>query len=200
VLEVGSGIGATTLLLNNGSAENWSLLEPDANMREVLQKKINNNILPLNCRLISGTIDSISKNDQFDCIIYIDVLEHIRYDKDEITKAAGLLKPGGHLIILSPAFQYLYNPFDKAIGHYRRYSKKSLTKTGTSSILIQKLFYLDSIGFFASLFNKLLLRQSYPTKKQIMFWDKWIIPISKITDSIFFYSFGKSILAIWKKQ
>lgn len=60
--------------------------------------------------------------------------------------------------------------------------------------------YLDSVGFFASLMNKLLLRQSYPAKRQVQVWDQLMIPVSRITDRIFFYSFGKSILAVWKKQ
>jgi len=59
---------------------------------------------------------------------------------------------------------------------------------------------MDSMGFFASLVNKLLLKQSYPTHKQVQWWDKRLIPVSKITDRIFFYSFGKSILAVWKKN
>jgi len=47
--------------------------------------------------------------------------------------------------------------------------------------------------------NKLFLRQKYPTLKQVRFWDKWMIPISKIKDKLLFHSFGKSIIAVWKK-
>lgn len=56
------------------------------------------------------------------------MLEHIEADAAEMNKAAALLNPGGHIIVLSPAFQFLYNPFDKAIGHYRRYNKRMLKK------------------------------------------------------------------------
>jgi 2-polyprenyl-3-methyl-5-hydroxy-6-metoxy-1,4-benzoquinol methylase len=200
VLEVGAGIGGTTLLLNKGKTDNWLLLEPDETMQKILQQKINNKLLPSNCKTIQGTLDSLDINDKFDSIIYIDVLEHIEDDATEIKKAVEHLEQGGHLIILSPAFRFLFSPFDKAIGHYRRYTRKTLSAIQPASLTRQKMIYLDSVGFFASLLNKLLLRQSYPAQKQVQVWDQWMIPVSKITDRIFFYSFGKSILAVWKKQ
>jgi SAM-dependent methyltransferase len=200
VLETGAGTGGTTILLNNNIASHWLLLEPDKAMQEILEQKIKSGLLPANCNIHGGTIDQLNKEQLFDCIIYIDVLEHISDDTGEIRKAASCLKPGGRLIVLSPAFNFLYSPFDKAIGHYRRYNKHALAGLADPSLVTERLFYLDTIGFFASLVNKLLLKQRYPTEKQINFWDKWMIPVSKITDRVFFYSFGKSILAIWKKQ
>jgi len=58
----------------------------------------------------------------------------------------------------------------------------------------------DSIGFFAALANKLLLRKRYPTQKQVLFWDRWMVPVSRVTDKLFIHRFGKSIIGIWKKQ
>lgn len=200
VLEVGAGIGGTTLLLNNNKADSWLLLEPDETMLQALQQKIKDKILPSICSAVEGTLNSLNKNDKFDCIIYIDVLEHIEDDATEIRKAVEHLEQGGHLIILSPAFQFLFSPFDKAIGHYRRYNRKTLSAIQPASLTRRKIIYLDSIGFFASLLNKILLRQSYPAKRQVQVWDRWMIPVSRIMDRIFFYSFGKSILAVWKKQ
>lgn len=200
ILEVGAGIGGTTLLLNNGKAESWLLLEPDEQMQQTLQQKIKGQVLPANCKVVPGTLDSLDINEKFDCIIYIDVLEHIEQDADELNKATNLLVQNGYLIILSPAFQFLFNPFDKAIGHFRRYTRKTLSAIKPISLSQEKIIYLDSAGFFASLLNKLLLRQSYPRKRQVQIWDRWMIPVSRITDRIFFYSFGKSILAVWKKQ
>ncbi len=51
-------------------------------------------------------------------------------------RAKTLLADQGYLIVLVPAHQFLYNEFDKAIGHYRRYNKKMLAAAapeGTSS-------------------------------------------------------------------
>ena len=199
VLEAGAGLGANTTLLNNNSPKSWTLLEPDESMTDSLKNKITANQLPGNCNVITGTLDDLS-HVQFDTIIYIDVLEHIEKDKEELLKAASLLRSGGHIIILSPAFQFLFSPFDKEIGHYRRYSKQGLKKIIPSTLEASRIRYLDSIGFFASLANRMLLRQSYPKLRQVYLWDRWMIPVSKIADKLFFHSFGKSILAILKKD
>jgi len=198
VLETGAGIGATTLLLNNGCYAKWLLLEPDREMSKILDKKISEKELPANCKLQTGTIDQLTEI--FDTILYIDVLEHIESDKEEIKKAAALLSNGGHLIVLSPAFQFLYNPFDKAIGHYRRYNKKMLRQLTPATLKMLNCRYYDTTGYFAALVNKFLLRQKYPTIKQVLFWDRWIIPASRITDKLLFNSFGKSIIAVWEKE
>ena len=114
-------------------------------------------------------------------------------------KAANLLNSGGHIIVLSPAFQFLYNPFDKAIGHYRRYNKKMLGMITPAGLQLVSNKYYDSIGYFAALMNKLFLRKKYPTLKQVLFWDNWMVPVSKVTDKLFFHRFGKSIIGILEK-
>ena len=198
VLEVGAGIGSTTLLLNDGSADQWLMLEPDEQLSSQLKIKLETNALPGNCRLQSGTINHVSS--KYDTIIYIDVLEHIENDVEEMKNAAGLLNADGHIIVLSPAFQFLYSPFDKVIGHYRRYNKKMIEKITPEGLHLIHNRYYDVVGYFAALINRLILKQKYPTLKQIRFWDKWMVPVSKIKDKLLFHSFGKSIIAIWKKE
>ena len=197
VLEVGAGIGATTQLLNDGSAGKWLLLEPDEEMSTGLKKKIDAKELPANCQLQTGTIEDVTST--FDTIIYIDVLEHIEKDAEEMEKAAAILNAGGYIIVLSPAFQFLYNPFDKAIGHHRRYNKKMVRNITPAGLQLISSKYYDSVGYFAALMNKLFLRKKYPTQQQVLFWDNWMVPVSKVTDNIFFHSFGKSIIGVWKK-
>ena len=200
VLEVGAGLGSNTLLLYNDTAQKWILLEPDTTMASLLEKKVRTNELPARCQVIRGTLSMLEKIQQFDTIIYIDVLEHIEDDIQEIETATHLLKPGGRLIILSPAFRFLYSRFDKAIGHYRRYTKPTLKKVIPSSLKKISIRYLDSTGFLMSLANRLFLKQEYPTQKQVNFWDRYGIPVSRIMDRILFFSFGKTILGIWKKE
>ncbi len=197
VLEVGAGIGATTLLLNDGSVKEWILLEPDKEMSALLEKKMESGELPANCLVQTGTIDQVNAN--FDTIIYIDVLEHIEHDANELQKAASLLNTGGIIIVLSPAFNFLYNPFDKAIGHYRRYNKKMLKKITPAGLTLMSMRYYDSTGYFAALMNKLFIRRKYPSQQQVLFWDNWLVPVSTITDQLFLHSFGKSIIAVWNK-
>jgi SAM-dependent methyltransferase len=148
---------------------------------------------------MTETLAEMEKGEKFDSIIYIDVLEHIEHDAEEVQAAARHLKDDGHLIVLSPAHQFLYTPFDKAIGHYRRYNKKTLSALIPAELETVRLIYLDSIGAFASLANKLALQQSMPTLKQILLWDKKLVPTSTFFDPLIRYYVGKTIVGIWRK-
>ncbi|MBC7875276.1 MAG: methyltransferase type 12, partial [Ferruginibacter sp.] len=60
VLEVGAGIGATTLLLNDGTARQWLMLEPDVHLSAALIKIIEAMELPSNCQFQTGIIDQVT--------------------------------------------------------------------------------------------------------------------------------------------
>ncbi len=135
----------------------------------------------------------------FDCILYIDVLEHIEADRAELSGAARRLAPGGALIVLSPAHAWLYSEFDRQIGHCRRYTRASLRAAVPSKVEEEAVFYLDAAGLLASLGNKILLRQSLPTARQIAFWDAWLVRASQWLDPLLGHSLGKSVIGIWRK-
>ncbi len=128
VLEVGAGLGATTETLCGGGENRWVCLEPDKEMAGEIEAKIRAGALPANCEAAALTLEELDEAEKFDSILYIDVLEHIEDDRAEVLAAARHLRAGGHLIVLAPAHQFLYTPFDKAIGHFRRYNKRSNSK------------------------------------------------------------------------
>jgi hypothetical protein len=129
----------------------------------------------------------------------MDVLEHIHDDREQIQAAAQLVRQGGHIIILSPAHQWLFSEFDKSIGHLRRYNKQLLRSLMPSGWTQIKLAYLDCVGVLLSLGNALAVRQAMPSPWQITIWDRFCIPLSRILDSVSREKCGKSILAIWRK-
>ncbi len=200
VCEVGAGIGETTRHLCDGKQGSWLCIEPDAQLVSEIEKKRRSNELPAVVEVLTGTLENVAPGRLFDAIIYIDVIEHIEDDKAELERASARLKPGGHLVILVPAHNFLFSPFDKAIGHFRRYNKRMLLKAIPGGMRKKVLRYLDSLGFFASLANKLFLKQRYPELKQIKFWDNFIVPVSRIADRILFFRAGKSVLGVWEKE
>jgi hypothetical protein len=48
--------------------------------------------------------------------------------------------------------------------------------------------------------NRLVLKQGMPTSNQIRFWDRVMVPISKIADPLLAYRFGKSVVGVWEKK
>jgi SAM-dependent methyltransferase len=199
VLEVGAGLGGTTRVLCRGTERRWVCLEPDPTLGARLDAKIRSGSLPGCSEVRVGTIDGLGEGESFDTILYIDVLEHIEDDRAEVARAARRLRSGGHLIALSPAHQWLFTPFDEAIGHHRRYSRAGFGSLVGADLERVRLDYLDSIGLFASLANKLILRSAMPKPSQITFWDRVLVRMSRTVDPILGHSAGKSVLGVWRK-
>jgi len=194
VLEVGAGIGSNTLAYADLPHSRWVCLEPDI----ALASRITNNPSLGKCELIIGTVADLPAAERFHAIIYMDVLEHIAEDAAELRQSALHLWPGGRIVVLSPAHQWLYTPFDKAIGHYRRYSAAMLRQIGPPGLTLERLRYLDAIGITASLGNRLILSSASPSVSQIRTWDRFLVPLSRIADPLLGYRAGKSVIAVWR--
>ena len=200
VLEVGAGIGANVRYLIRPGVRSLTLLEPDGDLLQRLQSRSWECSRAVPMHYAQGTLESLDPAKRFDAIIYVDVLEHIEDDYSEVARAESLLCEGGHLIVVAPAHPFLFSEFDKAIGHFRRYTRKSLIKLTPAHSDMVDCRYLDSIGLMASLANAVLIRQALPTASQIRFWDSVLVRLSTLTDPLLAYSLGKSVVAVWRRR
>jgi len=190
VLDVGAGIGGNIRALTNPAVTEWVALEPDSRLAASIETE--------RCTVMNGTIESVPKTERFDTILYMDVLEHIADDREEIARATRLLAPAGCLIVLAPAHQFLFSPFDTAVGHYRRYSLKQLHALKPARFRAEMCRLLDSVGFFASLANRAMLRRSVPSERQIALWDRLMVRASRVVDPLAGFRLGKSALMVWR--
>jgi SAM-dependent methyltransferase len=198
VLEVGSGIGSNIPILFNDRVTHWLALEPDERLAAAIEGVSGQEGSHERVAVAVGTTKDLPDHETFDTILYVDVLEHIQDDREELVRASRHLAPGGHLVVLSPAHQFLFSPFDEAIGHVRRYGWRALlelTPAGCQTVTVRML---DSAGFFLSLGNRMAMRSSMPTPGQIKLWDRVFVPVSRWLDRLTGFWFGKSILVIWK--
>ncbi len=199
VLEVGAGIGSNIPYLRTSAVREWTSLEPDAELARRISERVCAGELPDVCKVIAGTLESVDAARKFDTILYIDVLEHIADDAAELQRAARLLASGGNLIVLAPAHQFLFSPFDAAVGHFRRYSAADLVALGPADCRLRRRLMLDCAGLLASLANRVLLRRAAPTRSQITFWDRVLVPISRVLDGVTGHSLGKTVVAVWSR-
>jgi SAM-dependent methyltransferase len=198
VLEVGAGLGATTRRLCDGRQRTWLCLEPDRAMASRLAAAVADGALPRCCQARAGTVRTLPPAARFDAVLYIDVLEHVEDDAAELAAAARVLRPGGVLIVLAPAHAWLYSPFDRAIGHHRRYTRRSLERVAPRGLHRLVLRYLDSVGLLASAGNRFVLRRSLPTARDIARWDRLMVPLSRRLDPWLGFRIGKSVVGIWR--
>ena len=192
-LEVGAGIGSFTSNYKS-LASKITLSEVDADNLDFIKKKFKKD----NFNFTSDYTKNISTN--FDTIMYLNVLEHIKEDDTEILDAFEKLNPNGCLIILVPAHNKLYSKFDKAVGHFRRYDINFFKNIKLQKSKLVKLCYLDSAGYFLYYLNKVFFKEEvYPSKIKILIWDKVFTPLTFFLDKILMYKFGKNILYVVKK-
>lgn len=199
VLEVGAGLGTTTEALCNDDVERWLCLEPDASLAAQCEARLGNRLGRTAVETRVGTVEVLASTEKFDAIVYIDVLEHIEHDAAELARAAKHLKPGGALIVLSPANQWLFSEFDHAVGHFRRYSRSTLAAAFPPALRRERILYADSLGALLSLGNRYVLHRAAPAKEQILFWDRVVVPISRVVDRVLMQSIGRSVIAIYRQ-
>ena len=198
VLEVGGGQGAITRHLLECKPQRLTVCEPDADFAAILRDRFGEV-----AEIVPGRLDDVpAEAGSFDAIVYVDVLEHIGDDQDEVRRAALRLKLDGTLVIGGPAHSWLYSPFDAAIGHWRRYDRQSIEALVRASGLLrlERFKYFDSVGMVLSFGNRYLARRSMPSRKQIQFWNNVILPMSRGMDCVLRHRFGKSFVAVARRR
>ena len=193
IFEVGAGLGSFSREYIR-KFNQVHLSDLDSHNFAELKKKFSDSKTKISQEKIQDT------NQTYNTIIYLNVLEHIKEDEEEMNIAGSKLNLGGNLIILVPAHQNLYSKFDEAVGHCKRYETDFFTNFKNPNLKLKKLIYLDMLGYLLYFLNRLFFREEvYPSQNKILIWDKIFIPLTIILDFLFFYKFGKNILCVYEK-
>jgi SAM-dependent methyltransferase len=103
------------------------------------------------CSQVS-TIEKFASAEPFDNIVCIEVIEHLRHDKDALHKLYSLLNRGGRMVVSAPASPFLYSEGDRVSGHYRRYSYRAfeqlLVGAGLKVIRLRRYGFPLLFGYF----------------------------------------------------
>jgi len=193
VLEVGAGIGQMTgHILKIPTIKLLKSVEPDKDYCQKFRKNLPNQ------PLVEGTVKDIKEND-WDAVVNINVLEHIEDDKGELKSYYNLLKKrNGMLALFVPACPEIYAPLDKDFGHFRRYDKKELTKkVEDAGFMIVSAHYFDFVGYFAWWLNFCVLKNRGFNQKSVRMFDRFIFPITnRIESAVCRPPFGKNLMVI----
>lgn len=201
VFEIGAGIGIVTKILAHYTSESILPIEPSNVMYPKLAEKCKQDTSHQILIPIHGTLaDAVSQTDlRPDTCIYINVLEHIEDDINEMRIAYEALKPGGCIIAFSPALQLLYSPRDSRVGHYRRYSlKEKITKLKEAGFVIEHAQYMDLIGSIIWYFI-FTLPQSDKISQGSVSWYNAIIVKLNLWFEPTWIPFGKNVLVVGRK-
>jgi SAM-dependent methyltransferase len=68
-----------------------------------------------------GDESVVAADELFDLVVAFEVIEHIEDDAGALAAWASHLRPGGWLLLSTPAWQKRFGPADEMVGHFRRY-------------------------------------------------------------------------------
>ncbi len=123
------------------------------------------------------------------------VLEHIEDDVSALGLANKFCENDSFVFAVVPAFPYLMSKFDSKIGHYRRYTKKSLSKKAKQAGLVNvQVQYLNFFGWFGWF---LLIKLAGGTPKNgllLKVFDRFLVPILFRLEDHIRVPFGQSVM------
>jgi SAM-dependent methyltransferase len=97
----------------------------------------------------------------FDVILALDLIEHVADDQTALRRLGQLLRPGGRLIVFTPAFPFLWSVQDQVSHHFRRYRAGELrAKLQEAGLRVDKLSYANTLLFPLVWGGRVLLRLS----------------------------------------
>jgi SAM-dependent methyltransferase len=190
-LDHGAGAGTFAMPIADGDMS-VICMEPDSSLRaELAQSGLE--VAASLAEIAAGSVDYAYS---------LNVLEHIKDDQEAILDLYRCLKPGGRFLLYVPAFQVLYSQMDHHVGHFRRYRRKPLIDVlRTAGFEVNEAYYVDSLGFLATLLYKLVGNRSGSVSPgSVAFYDSVIFPLSRIIDFLGAGSFGKNLAIIATKS
>jgi 2-polyprenyl-3-methyl-5-hydroxy-6-metoxy-1,4-benzoquinol methylase len=132
----------------------------------------------------------------FDTVIALNVVEHIGNHELAIRNTRKLLKEGGMAVILVPAYEGLYNPQDEALGHFRRYSRKSLSGLLSGQHLeVVHTQYFNAAAIPGWWILGSLFRMKEIKSGLLNIYDR-MVPMLKVIDQLCGRKVGLSVIAV----
>jgi SAM-dependent methyltransferase len=114
------------------------------------------------CRFEVGTIEAYRADEPFDCVLAVDVLEHIEDDRAAFRGLVGSLRPGGLVLVTVPAGPWLFGSHDERLGHVRRYTRASLRRCAETACRVEWIRHFGASLVPVALLYSRILRRDYP--------------------------------------
>jgi SAM-dependent methyltransferase len=146
VAEVGAGIGTFSERILAAGAENLLAVEPEPAPAAVLEERLAGDPRATVVRERLPFAPSLGRS-AFDLVVCQNVLEHVEDDAAALRTLSAALRPDGRLALLVPAHPRLFSELDRAFGHYRRYTRASLTQlVEQAGLQILDLYSFNLLG------------------------------------------------------
>lgn len=199
-VEIGAGLGTIAERLRP-CVDSLDMVEPSPDLARRLRQKFAGDD---GCTVIEQSIEAWLETiapGELDCIVMVNVLEHIGDDYAAVQGLYKALKPGGRILIFVPALPFLYSKIDRVFGHFRRYTRKSLRKCiGQAGFRIEKLRYFDISGVLPWWLLNTVLGKTSLSQPMLTVYDRVVVPPTKLVESVLAPPLGKNLVLIAIKE
>lgn len=196
VAEVGAGIGSITRVILEHPVDHLVAFEPSSNMFPQLAAAVRSEP---RATAVHGLFGAGQAGQEFDSVVYINVLEHVERERDELSAAHAALRPGGHLLVFVPALAWLFSSFDREIGHFRRYSRDGLERVVThAGFEVVESRYFDIAGILPWYVHFTLLGLGMG-RGSVSLYDRLVVPPMRVLEGAVRPPLGKNVLLVGRR-
>lgn len=132
-------------------------------------------------RVVKATLEEMPFADaSFDVVTCLDVIEHVRDDTAAFQALRRVTRPGGYLVVMVPAYSWLWSEHDRVNHHFRRYDERSLLSVAaTAGWRPLRSTYFNSLLLPAAAAYRLLERSGVTrlrrtSTKVLTFTPRWL--------------------------
>jgi 2-polyprenyl-3-methyl-5-hydroxy-6-metoxy-1,4-benzoquinol methylase len=202
ILEIGCGVGGIIDLL--GPRDQIVGIDVEEDVLAYASSRFRDRP---ECRFLHADVGNLDASvvadleaQEFDSLICMNVLEHVRDDVGALLLMERLLAPNGVLALLVPAHLGLYGPYDKLDGHYRRYSKAYLrTILRHTGLSVVRMHYFNAVGAAGWWVHHRLLKRTIHGEGQFGVMNR-LLPIVRPAEAWIKPPFGLSLVAVCRKS
>jgi len=198
ILEIGAGIGTVTEFLLDREHVTSTEMDEEclAELSRRFRGKPNVEVRHLDIARADGETAESLAGKGFDTVLGFNVLEHIPDDVQAL-KRIKQIAPKGTLLLVVPALPFLYGVEDRAVGHFRRYSKgETQEKLRAAGYHAEKIFYFNSLGAVFWFLKNRVLKTPPTTAGNIAVYDRYVVPVLSRVEGILPAPFGQSLVIV----
>jgi SAM-dependent methyltransferase len=197
MLEVGAGIGNMSELFLEAAPELLVVSDTDPYYRDRLAQRF--------AGRPQVVVEQLSMPDpaagprltqyRLDTVIATNVVEHIEDDLGTVATMRSLLVPGGRAIILVPALPSLYGELDRQLGHFRRYTRATLSGLmRRAGFQMERMVWFNRLGVLGWWYNGRIRHTRRIPLDQLQAFDR-LVPLLRL-ERLLPLPFGQSLIAV----
>ncbi len=191
-IEIGSGLGDYALEWAD-HLPRFTASEADPDRLVLLKERLADRT---NIDVREMLLPTTDRGDYSSAVSY-NVLEHIEDHVSALRSMSTLVRPGGRIILIVPAFMFAMSQVDIATGHVRRYTKKTMRAALTEAGLeIEKLHYANALGLIGYYGATSIFKLAPKEGPMVKLYDSLVLPVTKAAERLVKPPFGQSVFAV----